>query len=154
AGAWLGLTAREEKVVDDLVFVPPSARLIVSGRLADVWEGGLGQAARKALPKDAAELVAHLKQLIKAGPADLERATFFAAGPKGQTAHVLRFRQPYDARKFLAKALPGARKEKVGGEEAYVSGHLAAFVKVNVLLFGTKDAVKAGLDNDGKRSQT
>jgi hypothetical protein len=152
-GAWLGLAAGDEKDVDDLALVPPSARLIVSSRPAEAWDSELGKAIRKGMPRELAEAVSALKALLGAGPDQLERVTFFTTKREDSFAYALRFRGKFDGEKVLARLAPKAVKEKVGERVVFVSGRVAYFVRGNVMLYGPVQGVKEALQFEGKRSE-
>jgi len=154
AGAWLGLSAREEKAEDELAMVPASARMFYTTRPADAWDSDLGKEIRKALAKEFAEGVKHLKAEIGVGPEAVERATVFVTAfqPRENVGFLVRFTEKVDDA-ILAKLAPGGRPEKINGVDVVASEGSAAFLKGGKILgFGAPAAVKAMLGNMEKRS--
>src|SRR5262245_62153946 len=95
-----GLAAREEKAAGDgLALVPGGARVVVSIRPADLWEGELGKEVRKALGKDANLMVDVMKKGFGVGPDGMERSTMFvmSLAPRQELGFVLKFKKKVDA---------------------------------------------------------
>jgi hypothetical protein len=155
AGAWLGLVAREEKdTVDDLALVPGSARLVVSFRPADVWEGELGKEARKALGKNIEPFFEDTHTYLKAGPGGIERVTMvmIEAAPGEKSAAIVRYKEKGKAKRALAMLVPGGEKQIIGGQEALVGRGTAGFVRGDrVLVVGSPAGIKAMLTSKEKR---
>ncbi|MFO0795959.1 MAG: DUF1559 domain-containing protein [Gemmataceae bacterium] len=97
-----------------LRYVPADAAVFVHADAAALWAGPVGEAARKAAPKEAGELTAKAKELFGVAPDQLKTVTVFwpkVAGPADTMSAgvVLTFKAPYDRAAFqngLAKNLP------------------------------------------------
>ncbi len=155
AGAWLGLSAREEKAADELALVPASARVFFVVRPADAWASDLGKEVRKALGKDMDGIVKHVKDNLGAAPDGIERATFFvtALQPDVEGATLVRCKEKIDP-DVPGRITRGGTPEKVGGQTVYVNRNMAAFLKDGkILVVGTQAAVRAMLEPRGKRSE-
>ncbi|QDU19330.1 DUF1559 family PulG-like putative transporter [Urbifossiella limnaea] len=97
-----------------LRYVPADAAVFVHADGAALWAGPVGEAARKAAPKEAGELTAKAKALFGVAPDQLKTVTVFwpkVTGPADlmSAGVVLTFKAPYDKAALqngLAKNLP------------------------------------------------
>lgn len=149
-----GLCPAGEKLPGDLALVPGSARVVATWRAADVWDGPLAKALRKAAGAELEQRLKEMEKALGAAPQNIERVTVFvsATHPRPEVGAIIHCKKKADAG-ILARFVPSGKAVKLGGVEVREGVVAAAFVKDGALIgLGTPSAVRAMLEGDGKRS--
>jgi hypothetical protein len=105
----------------DLARLPGGGVVLMSWRVADVWDSKLGKGARAGLGAYAAELTREVEKELGVGPGQIERLTLFGADPRGDPIFAVHTTRPYDRAKVLAANAPGGVEETRKGQKLYVS---------------------------------
>jgi hypothetical protein len=151
-----GLSAQDQPALPqktalppDLERVPADAALLVSGRVADVWNSDPVKMLRQQKAQEITEGLKAEEKEIGVGPEEMERATlvvthFKAEGPILFVTTI----KPYDRAKILSTVLPGVKAEKRMEQIFFVSDNNRAvfFVNDRTYLVASAETMRAYLD--------
>jgi hypothetical protein len=138
----------------DLERVPADAALLVSARVADVWNSDPVQGLRQRMAQELAEGVKAFQKEVGVEPGEMERATLVVTNFKAEgPIFFITTIKPYDRAKILATVLPGVKAEKRMEQVFFVSDNHRAifFINDRTYLVATPEGVRAYLDHPAAR---
>jgi hypothetical protein len=139
----------------DLALVPPDAMAFVHVRVAEVWNGPVGQKLRQQWAKELAVAQPMITQLAGVAPDEVERATAIFPSPSDNPLVIVMTRKPIDRTKLLAAALPEPREHQHKGKTYYTSAKAGRtsihFATDHVFVIGQVEDVVHFLGRLGER---
>lgn len=120
------LHAQPAGLPTDLAFVPADAVGVVVCRVADLWNGEVGQSLRKHAGKALDPFLAEMEKGTGFGPGDIERGILAFSMPQGisrppEMLFLITTTRPY-AKDKLKALVPELREQQHKGKSYYVSG--------------------------------
>jgi hypothetical protein len=129
AGLLVGVSGGEAKTATppDVAAIPPDCAIVVSFRLADLWEHSALRPVRDKLKKDVTEIATELQKNLGAAPETIERLTLVVLGVQGGGEAILvHLKKPFDRTRVVALAGEGATEEKYRGLPLFTGPKRAA----------------------------
>ncbi len=149
------LPARDEAkpaaLPPDLAKVPGDALLVVSGRVADLWNNDLNKPVRQKLAKEVAEGTRDFEKQFGLSMDQVERMTLVVLDVSGgEPLLFLYTSKPYDRDKVIAG--DKTKEEKYKGQTFYVKGTKPAIYPLDerTLVYSKPDDIRGFIDHPAK----